>query len=61
MACKYSTVAIPVEIVQRFREVTDIPLSLFVRATVNNAAKRCSASGSDELLQVFMFGAVDVA
>lgn len=54
---KYKTVALPVEVVERYKRITDVPLSQFVRATVNNFSRLVeSGKPLDDVLSVFMFG-----
>lgn len=54
---KSTTVAIPYDVATRFRELSGVPLSLFVRATVNNALRLVEKEKKplDDVLSQFMF------
>ena len=53
-----TTVAIPYDVATKFRELSGVPLSLFVRTTVNNALRLIEKENKplDDVLSKFMFG-----
>lgn len=55
---KSTTVAIPYDTATEFRELSGVPLSLFVRATVNNVLRLVEKEKKplDDVLSQFMFG-----
>lgn len=59
MPKKYTTVAVPVDVSSEYVQLfPDVPLSLFVRATVRNLIKLSSKYDASDVLQIMMFGDV---
>lgn len=55
---KYKTVAFPVDLVERYERVSDMPLSLLLRAVLTNFVRMVDEEKKtvDEVFSYYMFG-----